>query len=246
MKKILALMICTTLFVTSSISVFATEGTDATTPADSAGTPTVEGSVSKDVSDLKEEVKDLTDANKKQAEAIEELTKQVQNLTKAVQASQNNKGGGGQPPKRTSGSGGNSTDYRNYIYAVNNAVGYGSNTVAQGGHVEINGGKSNVTFVITAPTNGEITSANSLAASVGGALLNTVRTSSPGVAFSTAKVNFYVSGVVVGDNIAVYQLQNGKWVQLPTAEIRKDHVVVLMTKHGTLAFVRVPVLASTG
>ena len=89
-----------------------------------------------------------------------------------------------------------------------------------------------------------MTSATSLAAQVGGSLVNCINTSSPGVSFANAKVNFFVSGVQAGDNIAVYQSQNGKWVQIPVLEIRQDHVVVNLTRHGTLAFVRVPALAT--
>ena len=123
-----------------------------------------------------------------------------------------------------------------------NAVSYGSNTISQGGHVEINGGKSNITFLIAVPDAGTTSSAISLANNLGGSLLNVVTVGSP-VAFRSAKVNFYITGVNIGDNIAVYQVQGGKWVQLQTAEIRKDHVVVNMSQVGAVAFIRVPVLA---
>ena len=110
--------------------------------------------------------------------------------------------------------------------------------------MEINGGRSNVTFKIAGANGGQVTQANSLAGSLGGSLIACITTSSPGASFSSAKVNFYLAGVQAGDNIAVYQIQGNNWVQLPTAEIRKDHVVVNMTRHGTLAFIRVPVLAA--
>lgn len=139
--------------------------------------------------------------------------------------------------------GSSSNDVRNQALIRNNAVAYGGNIVGQGGHVEINGGKSNVTFIVGVPDGGTMTSAANLASSLKGSLVNCVTVTST-VAFKTAKVNFYVTGVTIGDNIAVYQVQNGQWVQLPTAEIRQDHVVVNMTKYGTIAFIRVPVLAS--
>ena len=114
----------------------------------------------------------------------------------------------------------------------------------QGGKIEINGGRSNATFTITAPSAGVITSANSLASQLGGSLVSCISTSSPGVNFKSAKVNFFVGGVATGENIAVYQNQGGSWVQLPVAEVRQDHVVVNMTRHGEIAFIRVPVLAA--
>lgn len=112
--------------------------------------------------------------------------------------------------------------------------------------IEINGCKSNATFMVNGVASGTSTSAKDLAKKVGGSLLNCCETSAPGVVFSTAKVNFFVGGVTDGDNIAVYQLQNGKWVQLSVSEIRKDHVVVNMTRHGAIAFIRVPALATIG
>ena len=169
------------------------------------------------------------------------LTTQVQNLANAVSAS-------GSKSSKSSGSsggsgGGGSSSSANDFYKRNNIVGYGSTIVGQGGHVEINGGKSNVTFVLTPATGGQLTAATNFSSGLGGELLNVVTTSSPGASFKTAKVNFYVSGVSAGDNIAVYQLQGSKWVQLPVVETRKDHVIVNMTRHGTVAFIRVPVLA---
>ncbi len=174
------------------------------------------------------------DIEKLQGE-IDQLTGQIKKLTKAVQAMNKGGGGGGTPSP---------AEPRSAILKRNNAVAYYGNTVAQGGHVEINGNKSNVTFVLNVPNSGIISSANQLAGSLGGVLINCVQTSSPGVAFSSAKCNFYCSGVNVGDNIAVYQQQKKGWVQLSVAEIRKDHVVVNMSGHGPIAFIRVPALAT--
>ncbi|MBO6195871.1 MAG: hypothetical protein J6O03_00145 [Butyrivibrio sp.] len=159
-----------------------------------------------------------------------ELRKSVSDLTKAVQANRGGGGGGSSKPSAPSSGG--------------NYVNFGGTMTYQGGKIEINGGKSNVTFTIKAPAGGTITSANSLAGKVGGNLLSCIETSSPGVAFRTAKVNFYLAGVQPGDNIAAYQAQNGNWVQLPVVEIRQDHVVVNMSRHGSIAFIRVPVMAS--
>lgn len=171
------------------------------------------------------------------AKDIEELRKQIEDLLAQIESLKNALTAGGDYR-------GGSSAQQNAAYAQNNLINYGGFIIGQGGHVEINGGRSNVTFRISMPNSSQITSANQLAASVGGAVISCVNTSSPGATFATAKVNFYLSGVQTGDNIAVYQLQGKNWVQLPTPEIRKDHVVVNMTQHGTLAFIKVPVLAA--
>ncbi len=180
-------------------------------------------SVEKDIEEIKRQNQEL----RKQIEALTELVKAKQTV---VVEKKSSGGGGGRSSAPSSSSG--------------NYVNFGGTVTYQGGKIEINGGRSNVTFTIKAPSSGVSTSAGTLATQLGGSLLSCISTSSPGVGFRTAKVNFYVSGVQDGDNIAVYQNQGGSWVQLPTAEIRKDHVVVNMTKHGDLAFIRVPVLAA--
>ena len=197
-----------------------------------------------DIASQKETITGLEDKISEQDEKIKIQSAQLSVLLSAIKASDSKSNSS----SATSGSGGRtpaapaSPDGRSQALIRNNAVSYGGNVVAQGGHVEINGGRSNVTFLVGAPDGGTLNSANSLAANVGGSLINCVVVSSQ-VAFRTAKVNFYISGVNVGDNIAVYQIQGGKWVQLQTAEIRKDHVVVNMSQTGIVAFVRVPVLA---
>ncbi len=162
----------------------------------------------------------------------DELKKQIEALTALVKAKGSGGGGGGRsssPAPAPSNS---------------NYVNFGGTMTYQGGKIEINGGRSNATFTITAPSSGVISSAANYAGKVGGTLLSCIATSSPGVAFKTAKVNFYVAGVQNGDTIAVYQKQGNSWVQLPVTEVRQDHVVVSMTKHGELAFVRVAAVAS--
>ncbi|WP_034446312.1 hypothetical protein [Butyrivibrio sp. AE2032] len=215
MKRILALALASVMMVSSTICVCAAE----TTTEDQSVTMSPE--TKKVIEDLQKE--------------IQGLETQINDLIKAVQASQS-KGGGGSssssstPPAPPTSSG--------------NSVSYGGTVAYQGGKVEINGGRSNVTFTIKAPSGGVMTSANSLATRLGGSLLTCINTSSPGVAFSNAKVNFFVSGVTNADNIAVYQNQNGTWVQLVVSEVRQDHVVVNLSKHGDIAFIRVPVLAT--
>lgn len=218
MKRILALALTSVMIISSSVTAFATEPADTTTTEEGSLSPTAE------IERLKEE--------------IARRDKQIDELIQAVKAKQtvviNGGGGGGRSSAPRASS---SSDGGNY-------VNFGGTITYQGGKIEINGGRSNITFTIKAPAGGTVTSANTLAGKVGGSLVSCIETSSPGAGFSTAKVNFFVSGVQAGENIAVYQAQNGTWVQLPVVEVRKDHVVVNMTRHGTLAFVRVPAMAT--
>ena len=231
MKKILALVMAGMMIISSSICVCAT---------DAAGTGnSSEGSLSPkaEIAKLKAELEEHKKAYEKLEKTNKTQAAQISALIEAVKATANSKQSAPAPSRSSA------PDYRNQQLIRNNAVSFNGNIIGQGGHVEINGGRSNVTFILGVPDGGTLTSANTLAGSVRGGLINCVTVSSA-VGFRTARVNFYMPGVVAGDTIAVYQLQNGKWVQLPTAEIRKDHVVVDMTRYGTLAFIRVPVLAA--
>lgn len=218
MKRILALTLCCVIFISSSLCAFASEGS-----TNSEGSPSI-GDVLRELEEMKKQ--------------NAEYEKQIAALTEAVKAKQTiivNKGGGG---------GGKSTPAPAPTPSNSNYVNFGGTMTYQGGKIEINGGRSNATFTITAPSSGVISSAANYAGKVGGTLLSCIATSSPGVAFKTAKVNFYVAGVQNGDTIAVYQKQGNSWVQLPVTEVRQDHVVVSMTRHGELAFVRVAAVAS--
>ncbi len=243
MKKILALMMAGVLFVSSSVCVFAKDDTAGNITEDTE----MVGSASKDAEAIKKEVEELKKQIEEQNKQMEEQTKKIQDLISTVQASMKQPSNNSQPAQRSMAgrtpTNSGTTDVRTQSLIRNNAVSYGSNVVAQGGHVEINGGKSNVTFLVGVPDAATMNSAASLASNLGGSLINCVTVNSQ-VAFKNAKVNFYITGVNIGDNIAVYQVQNGQWVQLQTAEIRKDHVVVNMSNVGTVAFMRVPVLAS--
>ena len=190
----------------------------------SEGNATSEGSPS--IGDIVRELEEIKRQNA-------EYAKQIAALTEAVKA----KGSGGGGGRSSSPAPASTPSNSNY-------VNFGGTMTYQGGKIEINGGKSNATFTITAPSSGVISSAANYAGKVGGTLLSCIATSSPGVAFKTAKVNFYVAGVQNGDTIAVYQKQGNSWVQLPVTEVRQDHVVVNMTRHGELAFVRVAAVAS--
>lgn len=112
--------------------------------------------------------------------------------------------------------------------------------IAQGGHVILNGAPSNVTFIVAKPLAAVVKSAKTEAAALGGKVLNVVDVKSTIGKFSTARVNYYLKGIKAGQNVKVYQLVKGEWVELTVAEIREDHVVVDMTSLGTLLFVELP------
>ena len=217
MKRILATALVSVMLISSSLTAFATSSEE----QELGGSYSI---TKEEWEKMQKDLDQLTKDNKS-------LQNKIDALTKAVNA-------------KNSGGGGGSKSSSVPTSSSDNYVNFGGNITYQGGKIEINGGRSNVTFTIKAPAGGTVTSAASLAGKVGGSLVSCIETSSPGVAFSTAKVNFFISGVQAGENIAVYQNQNGTWVQLPVVEIRKDHVVVNMSRHGALAFVRVPVMAS--
>ncbi len=109
--------------------------------------------------------------------------------------------------------------------------------LGQGGHVIINGAPSNQVFSVLKPSSASVASAKAFAAGLGGKVMNVAQIKASVSGFNTATVNFYMKGVTAGQNIKVYQLVNGQWVELTVAEIRADHVVVDMTSLGTLAFI---------
>lgn len=117
--------------------------------------------------------------------------------------------------------------------------------LGQGGHVIINGAPSNQTFSVMKPERKSVDSAKNQAAALGGKVLNVAQIRASVTNFKTATVNFYLKGIKAGQNIKVYQLVDGEWVELTVTEIREDHVVVDMTSLGTLAFIEVPVTLET-
>lgn len=112
--------------------------------------------------------------------------------------------------------------------------------VGQGGHVIINGAPSNQVFSVLKPSLDNVTSAKAFASTLGGKVLNVVKVNASISKFRTARVNFYMSGITAGQNIKVFQIVNGQWLEVEVAEIRADHIVVDMTSLGTLAFIEVP------
>ena len=111
--------------------------------------------------------------------------------------------------------------------------------VAQGGNVIINGQPSNQTFSVKKTLPAHVDAAKAQASALGGTVLNCVDIDGS-VFFDTATVNFYMPGVVGGQNIQVYHFANGTWSPVNVAEIREDHVVVDMTAYGILTFIEVP------
>ena len=116
--------------------------------------------------------------------------------------------------------------------------------LGQGGHVIINGVPSNQTFSVMKPVRQDVDSAKAHAASLNGKVLNVAQVKASVTGFDTAQVNFYLKGLKSGQNVKVYQLVDGVWVELSVAEVRDDHVVVDMTSLGTLAFVELPAAAA--
>ena len=116
--------------------------------------------------------------------------------------------------------------------------------LGQGGHVIINGVPSNQTFSVLKPAKENVNLAKNQAVALGGTILNVAQIKASITGFNTATVNFYLKGIKAGQNIKVYQLVNGQWVELTVSEIREDHVVVDMTSLGTLAFIEVQVVVA--
>lgn len=106
----------------------------------------------------------------------------------------------------------------------------------------INGAPSNQTFAVLKATRESVDSAKTHAADLSGKILNVAQIDASIRKFDTATVNFYLKGIKTGQNIKVYQLVEGQWVELSIAEIRDDHVVVDMTSLGTLVFIELPVV----
>ena len=121
------------------------------------------------------------------------------------------------------------------IPGLDNAV-----PIGQGGHVIINGAPSNQVFTLLKPASVDVSSAKTFAASLGGSVLTVTRVKASVSGFRTAQVNFYMKGIRTGQNIKVFQIVNGRWLEVDVTEIRDDHVVVEMTSLGTLAFIEMP------
>lgn len=114
--------------------------------------------------------------------------------------------------------------------------------LGQGGHVIINGAPSNQTFSVMKPARENVDAAKAYADTLSGKVLNVAQIQASIKNFETATVNFYLKGIKTGQNIKVYQLVDGQWVELTVSEIRDDHLIVDMTSLGTLMFIELPVV----
>ncbi len=111
--------------------------------------------------------------------------------------------------------------------------------VGQGGKLVIGGVKTRATFVMRETTPGNVSSAKTLAASIGGSVKNVVETYARGVRFSTCQVDFKVYGCKNGDIYRVFQLQSdGTWKEVQVDDIHEGHVICTVNKAGTFAFIK--------
>ena len=112
--------------------------------------------------------------------------------------------------------------------------------VAQGGDVVVDGQATNLTFSVLKANADYSGVAQKFAATLGGKVLNVVTVKGPApLKYSVANVNFYMPGIVAGQNVKAYRYADGTWVEQNVTEVREDHVVVDMTGNGVLAFVEV-------
>jgi len=130
-------------------------------------------------------------------------------------------------------------EYRNnVITSVPGLEGEALMVTGQGGHVEINGAPSNYTVTLIKPNKADTDAAKEQAEKAKGKIVSFFGLK--GFNFNTAKINFWVSGMQPGKKIEAYQLNNGVWTKVVVNEIRKDHVVVTLTKNAErLLFVEV-------
>ena len=112
--------------------------------------------------------------------------------------------------------------------------------IGQGGHVIINGAPSNQVFTLLKPTSAIVASAKKFSENWGGRVLTVARVKASVSGFRITQVNFYMKGIKAGQNIKVFQIDNGRWLEVDVIEVRDDHVIVEMTSTGTLAFVEMP------
>ncbi|WP_029322722.1 hypothetical protein [Butyrivibrio sp. AE3004] len=139
-----------------------------------------------------------------------------------------------------SSSGNNSPSEPPFLHTVLNAPGLNCTTpVGQGGKLVICGKPTRATFTMRETTSGKVSSAQVLAAGIGGKVKNVVETYAPGVRFSKAQVDFKVYGCQNGDIYKVYQMGgNGTWQEVQVDEVREGHVICTVYKTGTFAFIK--------
>lgn len=111
--------------------------------------------------------------------------------------------------------------------------------IAQGHGSIINGAASNATFTVNRAASGTAVYAQSQAKAVGGTVLNVVDITAPGVNFTTAEVNFTVTGVKAGDTIKVYKAVNGLWQEAEVLAVADNSVTLKLNSVGIYNFVKI-------
>ena len=126
----------------------------------------------------------------------------------------------------------------NVITSVPGLEGEALMVTGQGGHVEINDAPSNYTVTLIKPNKADTDVAKEQAKKAKGKIVSFFGLKD--FRFNTAKINFWVNGMQPGKKIDAYQLNNGVWTKVVVNEVRKDHVVVTLTKNAEkLLFVEV-------
>ncbi len=113
----------------------------------------------------------------------------------------------------------------------------GAAQVGQGGKIVVNGVTTNMTITLSKVKDATAAKA-SLAENEKLAAL--FKANLPvGISGSNVNANFYVKGLAATDNVKVYMLVNGQWVELTVIEVRADHVLFNLTQSGVIKIVRV-------
>ncbi len=185
-------------------------------------------------------IDDLQTQVSKLYDKVIEMAQKETNITVTVKANGNNKKPKVTVKKVLASNSGNSVSEPPFVHTVLNAPGLGCTTpVGQGGRLILNGKPTRATFTMRESTSGKVSSAQVLAAGIGGKVKNVVETYAPGVRFSTAQVDFKVYGALNGDIYRVYQLgPNGTWKEIQVDQVRDGHVVCTVFKAGTFAFIK--------
>ncbi len=113
----------------------------------------------------------------------------------------------------------------------------GAAQVGQGGKIVVNGVATNMTITLS-----KVKDATAAKASLAEneKLVALFKANLPvGISGSNVNANFYVKGLTATDNVKVYMLVKGQWVELTVTEIRADHVLVNLTQSGVIKIVRV-------
>ena len=131
-----------------------------------------------------------------------------------------------------------------YAEVVNNAVSGPAGiakddvyAVSQGDKILINGVATTQKVYLRKLTNKSAAFKAATADLNGGKLVNYFAAYLPATDGNTVTVNFYLPKIVGNENLKVQQFVDGAWVDLTIKELRKNHVVLDLTKSGAIRFV---------